>query len=143
MQVCYPVDMKRKLRRSDCPISFGLEIFGDKWSLLVVRDLMFKGKVHYGDFLDSEEKIATNILANRLRTLEKEGLISKAPDPKLKNKIVYSLTQKGRDLAPMLVELIVWSAKYDPKTAASKDFVAHARRDREELLRSIYKGLQR
>lgn len=131
MQVCYLVNMKQVKRRSDCPISFGLDMFGDKWSLLIIRDLMFKGKAYYGDFLNSEEKIATNILANRLHTLETNGLISKKVDPILKNKILYSLTRKGKDLEPMLTELILWSAKYDPKSAASKDFVEQARKNRK------------
>ena len=122
--------MKRKQWRSHCPISFGLDMFGDKWSLLVIRDLMFKGKAYYGDFLNSEEKIATNILASRLHTLETNGLISKKVDQLLKNKIRYSLTRKGKDLEPMLVELILWSAKYDPKTATSKEFIAQARKNR-------------
>src|SRR5882762_3168626 len=116
-------------RRSDCPISSALDIFGDRWSLLVIRDLLFKGKVRYGEFLDSEEHVSTNILADRLRTLQAHGLIDKQVDPDHGSKFIYSLTQKGRDLAPMLVEMILWSAEHDPTTAASEDFVAAARRD--------------
>ncbi len=140
MQVCYPLDMKRKIRRSNCPVSFALEVFGDKWTLLIIRDLMFKHKAYYGDFLESEEKIATNILANRLSALEANGLISKVTDPILKNKIIYSLTRKGSDLAPMLVEMILWSTKYDPKTAASQEFVLEAQQNRKKLLRRIAAG---
>lgn len=104
---------------------------------------MFKGKVYYGDFLESEEKIATNILANRLTSLEANGLISKIADPKLKNKIIYSLTRKGSDLAPMLVEMILWSAKYDPKSAASKKFLAQARRNKKGLIQGIADGFKK
>lgn len=130
--------MKKPVRKSDCPINFALGIFGDKWTLLIIRDLMFKGKAYYGDFLKSEEKIATNILANRLSTLETNGLILKNTDPVLKNKIIYSLTRKGSDLAPILVEMILWSAKHDPKTAASKKFVLQAKENRKKLLANMH-----
>ena len=143
MQVWYRVDMKRVKRRSDCPISFALDIFGDKWSLLIVRDLTFKGKVYYGDFLDSEEKIATNILADRLQTLERVGIITKAQDRRIRTKYIYSLSEKGMDLLPVLVEIILWSAKYDSKTAAPKEFVTRARKDREGLVKQIRAGLLR
>lgn len=130
MQVCYPVDMKKAKRRSDCPISFALEIFGDKWTLLVVRDLLLRNKVYYGDFLESEEGIATNVLADRLQTLERTRIITKARDPKVKNKIIYSLTQKGVDLLPILIEIALWSAKYDPKTTDPKGIVEKACNDK-------------
>jgi DNA-binding HxlR family transcriptional regulator len=109
----------------------------DKWSLLVIRDLLFKGKAHYGEFLDSEERVLTNILADRLRTLQAHGIVDKRVDPNNRSSFAYSLTAKGRDLAPMLVEMILWSADHDPMTAASADFVAHARRDKASLIREI------
>lgn len=129
--------VKKVKRRSDCPINFALEIFGDKWTLLVVRDLMFRDKMNYGDFLQSEEKIATNILADRLETLECAGIVKKSPDQKNKTKYIYSLTDKGLDLAPVLLEIVLWSAKYDPKTAAPKEFVAEARNHRERLIKRV------
>lgn len=98
---------------------------------LVIRDLLFKGKVRYGDFLEAEEGISTNILADRLRTLQDHGLIDKQTDPEHGSKFIYSVTEKGRDLEPMLTEMILWSAAYDPDTAASPDFVAAAKRERE------------
>lgn len=134
--------MKQVKRRSDCPINFALEIFGDKWTLLVVRDLMFRGKVNYGDFLESEEKIATNILADRLETLECAGIVKKSQDLKNKTKYIYSLTSKGLDLAPVLIEIVLWSAKYDPKTAAPKEFVAEAHKDRDEMVKRIKSSLK-
>lgn len=137
MQVCYHVNMKRVKRRSDCPISFALDIFGDKWTLLVVRDLMFKNKMHYSDFLKSEEKIATNILADRLNVLEYAGIIKKAQDSKNKTRYIYSLTKKGIGLMSVLVEIVLWSAKYDLKTATPKKFVAQAKSNREELIKQI------
>jgi DNA-binding HxlR family transcriptional regulator len=132
----------KKSRRSDCPINFALEIFGDKWTLLIVRDLMFRGKVHYGDFIESEEKIATNILADRLDILERAGIIKKLRDPKNKTKNIYSLTEKGLDLMPVLIEIVLWSAKYDPKTAAPKEFISQAQSDKKGLIRSLMKGFK-
>ena len=105
--------MANQKKRSDCPINFALELFGDKWTFLIIRDMMFKGKHYYGEFLQSEEKIATNILANRLSLLEQSGIIIKKEDPEHRSKFIYKLSQKGIDLMPILVEVIMWSAKYD------------------------------
>ena len=103
-------DEKGKFR-SNCPINFGLELFGDKWSLLIIRDIVFWGKNTYGDFLKSDEGIATNILASRLVQLEKEGILIKKPHPTDKRKDIYSLTEKGMELIPLLVEIVAWSGK--------------------------------
>ncbi len=97
--------------RSNCPVNFGLEAFGDRWSLLIIRDIIFWGKKTYGDFLRSDEQIATNILAARLASLEASGIVSKIPHPTDKRKDVYELTTKGLDLIPLLVEIIAWSGK--------------------------------
>ncbi len=129
--------MKVIKRRSDCPINFGLELFGDRWTLLIIRDIMFKGKQYYGDFISSEEKIATNLLADRLQMLCDEGIICKRKDIHHKQKIVYKLTQKGIDLMPMLVELIMWSAKYDKHSAVEKEFVKNYKKDRNTLIKQI------
>lgn len=129
--------MKQVKRRSDCPISFALEIFGDRWTFLIVRDLMFKGKHFYGEFLLSEEGIATNILSDRLTLLENNGIISKSSDPSHKQKIMYSLTQKGIDLVPVLVEMIMWSAKYDKYSAVDKQFVKTVKKDKVGLIEEI------
>lgn len=133
----------KKSRRSDCPINFALESFGDTWSLLIIRDLMFFGKTYYGDFLKSDEHIATNILADRLSRLEKVGIIEKIPNPKDKRKDAYRLTEKGVDLLPMLLEIIVWSAKYDSETAAPKEFVAQAKNNRYKLIKQIKTRLKK
>jgi len=98
--------------RSDCPLNYGIEIFCDKWSLLIIRDLMFFGKRHFNEFLSSEEHIATNLLADRLSMLEKEKLIRKSKDSQHKQKIVYSLTEKGIDLLPIILTIGLWSEKY-------------------------------
>lgn len=95
-----------------CPISSTLDILGDKWTLLIIRDLMFKEKKTYGEFLQSEEKIATNILADRLFVLEKNGIVEKSAFPGSKVKNLYRLTPKGIDLMPTLLEMILWGDKY-------------------------------
>ncbi len=126
--------MKRQDRRSDCPISFALEAFGDTWSLLVMRDLLFKGKRTFGDFLRSEEGIATNVLAARLRALEEAGLISAEGEGR---NVRYSPTEKGLDLLPILLEMIAWSARHDARTAAPPAFVARIKKDRTGLMAEL------
>lgn len=133
--------MAKSKRKSDCPINYAMELFGDRWTFLIIRDLMFKGKSHYVEFLRSEEQIATNILADRLQLLEDNGIISKKIDPSHGSKWVYSLTAKGIDLMPMLVDMIIWSAKYDKHTAADKVFVKQAITDRDKLMVQIKAGL--
>jgi DNA-binding HxlR family transcriptional regulator len=129
--------MKQLKRKSDCPINFALELFGDRWTLLIIRDLMFKEKNFYGEFLLSEEKIATNILADRLSLLESNGIISRSSEPSHKQKIIYSLTQKGIDLVPVLVEFILWSAKYDKDSAVDMKFVKNVKRNKEGVISEI------
>jgi DNA-binding HxlR family transcriptional regulator len=129
--------MKKQNRRSDCPINFALEIFGDKWTLLIIRDLMFKGKHYYGEFLQSEEKMATNILADRLSLLEQSGIVTKTVDEQHKSKQVYKLTPKGIDLLPTLTEVILWSAKHDDRSAVDQIFVEKAQKDRGSLFNEV------
>ena len=109
--------------RSNCPLNVGIETFGDRWSLLIIRDLMFFGKRHYNEFLVSHEGIATNLLADRLKRLEEVGIIWKSKDPSHKQKIRYSLTEKGIDLLPIIVEIGMWSEKYFDDLAANRDLV--------------------
>ncbi len=107
--------------RSNCPQNLILEVIGDKWTLLIIRDMMIQGKRYFREFLQSREGIASNILASRLKTLEEEGIITKGSDPNHKQKIRYSLTQKGIDLFPILMENARWSLKYksvDPADAS-------------------------
>lgn len=130
-------------RRSACPISFALDILGDKWTLLVIRDLVFMHKRHFRDFLASTENIASNILASRLKRLEARGIVSRRPDPASARKVIYELTAKGAELVPLLLELIRWGAKYDPKTAASASFTRRITEDRERLITEIRASLRR
>jgi DNA-binding HxlR family transcriptional regulator len=109
--------------RSKCPVSFALDIFGDKWSLLILRDIIIFGKSNYHEFASSEEGISTNILADRLIKLETHGLVKKLKDQKNLKKFIYSPTEKALDLIPLIIEMIQWSAKYDPNTAAPPEVI--------------------
>lgn len=126
-----------KERRSDCPINYALEMFGDKWSLLIIRDILYLGKKTYGEFLESDEGIATNILANRLAELEQKGILAKKPHEKDKRKEVYLLTEKGLDLIPIMLELANWSFKHDPQTAAPKIWIDMVNADKANITRLI------
>jgi len=127
--------MKHKYqRRSGCPINFALELFGDPWSLLIIRDIIYFGKRTYGEFLGSEEGMATNILASRLAHLEQQGILEKRSSARDKRKEEYILTEKGLDLIPVLVEMADWSARHDPHTAAPAEWIALMRADRERMI---------
>ena len=123
--------MPQRRRRSDCPIHFALETFGDRWTLLVLRDLLLKGRSSYSEFLGAEERIATNILADRLARLQEDGLVVHGADGR------YRPTAKALDLLPLLVEVIVWSATYDEGTGAPAAFVQRAREDRDGLVAEL------
>ncbi len=122
---------------SHCPINFALVHFGDKWSLLILRDLMFKEKRYYNEFLSSEEKVSTSVLGDRLKSLEKSGLIFKQKDTVKKSRIKYSLTEKGIDLLPMMVELIIWSSSFDKSTVTDKEFLSKISKNKPKLLKEI------
>ncbi|WP_019275946.1 winged helix-turn-helix transcriptional regulator [Vibrio coralliilyticus] len=134
------VDKKTK-EWSGCPVRFGMSQFGDKWSFLILRDLMFKGKHYYQEFLEAGEGISTNILASRLADLESNGLISKQRDAVKRSKFVYTLTDKGIDLLPMMLAMIDWSEKYDVKTEVPSDFIRKLRSDPESLHQELRQGL--
>lgn len=124
---------KNQQRRSDCPINFALENFGDTWSLLIIRDIVYFGKKTYGEFLDSDEGIATNILATRLAQLEANGILTKRQNPTDRRKDDYFLTEKGLDLIPILIEMGLWSARYDAQTGAPPDWIARVKADKEAV----------
>ena len=101
--------------RSGCAINLTLEVVGDRWSLLIIRDMIFGNRRHFRELLlNSEEGIASNILAARLKTLLAEGIISKAEDPTHKQKAIYSLTEKGIELLPVLAQMAAWGYKHLP-----------------------------
>ena len=136
--------MKKAKKRSDCPISCSLDIWGDKWSLLIIRDLMFAKECTYGDFLKSEEKIATNILASRLQSLEDNKLIEKMEHPDSKAKVLYRLTRKGIDLLPIMIEINLWAEKHfssipDDRKAMLKE----VKKDKAGFIKSAIKELEK
>jgi DNA-binding HxlR family transcriptional regulator len=133
--------MKKIARRSACPISTTLDILGDKWTLLIIRDLMFSGKTTYGEFLQSQEKIATNILADRLLTLENNGIVEKKAFPGNKAKNLYQLTPKGIDLMPILFEIILWGDKYFEIPEHIRLLAGKVRKDKKRMIEELSKRL--
>jgi DNA-binding HxlR family transcriptional regulator len=123
-------------RRSGCPINALLETLGDTWSLLIVRDLMFFGRTSYNDFLSAGEGIATNILSDRLQKLEAAHIIEKRRDANDARKFIYRLTAKGMDLAPMLIEMVLWSAHHE-QTDAPAEVVAAMAADRAGFIANL------
>lgn len=122
------------IRRSDCPISRALDTVGDKWSLLILRDLMFTDKRSYGEFQASAEHIATNILAARLATLESNGIIIKTPDPEHGRRSIYRLTEKGIELLPVIVELNHWMMKWDATASPCSESLKNCGKSKAELI---------
>ncbi|WP_378185834.1 winged helix-turn-helix transcriptional regulator [Aquimarina sp. W85] len=131
------------MQKSKCPQYLALSIFGDKWTLLIIRDILIEGKRYFREFLQSDEKIASNILTNRLKFLEKERIIHKKKDPDHKQKIVYLLTPKGVDLLPVLLENARWSIKHmsvdSEEVKKAKTFLAIS----PEKMQSVMKELHR
>ncbi|MBP7778397.1 MAG: helix-turn-helix transcriptional regulator [Acidobacteria bacterium] len=125
-------------RRSDCPVNVALELLGDRWSLLIVRDLMFRAYRTYGQFLEADEGIATNILADRLRKLVASGIVATVEDDADHRKINYRLTAKGIGLAPAMTELILWSARHE-KTFAPRAAIRRMEKHRDEFLAQVYR----
>lgn len=130
-------------KRSECPVSSSLDIWGDKWSLLIVRDLMLSKQCTYGDFLKSEEKIATNILAARLQMLEENGVIVKLNHPESKAKVLYRLTQKGIDLLPLMIEINLWAEKYMTIPAERKAILKEVKKDKEKSIKAMMQDLKK
>src|SRR5436189_2753027 len=135
--------MRETKKRSDCPISCSLDIWGDKWSLLIIRDLMFAKQCTYGDFLKSAEGIATNILATRLQNLEENKLIEKLDHPDSKAKVLYRLTKKGIDLLPVMIEINLWAEKYFPIPADRKALLKEVKKDKDAFIKSMTKELEK
>jgi DNA-binding HxlR family transcriptional regulator len=108
------VGVVRKDMRSGCPVSLSLEIFGDRWTLLVLRDVIFAGARHFRDLLAGPERISSNVLTDRLTALVKHGLLTRADDPSHKQKVTYSLTEQAIQLVPVLAQLNVWGTRHLP-----------------------------
>jgi DNA-binding HxlR family transcriptional regulator len=100
--------------RSRCPINLTVELLGDRWSLVILRDIILFGKRHFRELLESNEGISSNILSDRLRMLVDEGMLTRAPDPGHKQRIIYSLTEKSIALTPVLAQIAIWGTNYLP-----------------------------
>jgi DNA-binding HxlR family transcriptional regulator len=131
--------------RSHCPVNYGLEAIGDRWALLILRDMIFRGKRTYGEFLKSEEGFATNILASRLEHLLEAGIIGREKDEADGRKEIYSLTEKGLDLIPLIFEMVLWSAKYDSRSEARRitRLVELIRKDNRKISRKVMEQVRR
>jgi DNA-binding HxlR family transcriptional regulator len=130
-----PKKKPRPKRRSGCPLNASVEMLGDRWSLLIIRDMMVRGLRTYKEFLQSYEGIATNILADRLRKLEAHGIISTKRDPADGRKLIYSLTAKGIDLAPVLTEMVLWAAAHED--TGNPALVRQMKKDKEQFLAAV------
>ncbi|HSZ62844.1 MAG TPA: helix-turn-helix domain-containing protein [Terriglobales bacterium] len=122
-------------RRSECPLNASVEMLGDRWSLLIIRDMMLRGFRSYKEFSECYEGIATNILADRLRRLMANGIITSATDPVDGRKLIYALTAKGIDLAPVLTEMALWAAAHE--NTGNQALVDQMQKDKVKFLALI------
>ena len=130
-----PRNITSPKRRSGCPLNASVEMLGDRWSLLIIRDMMLRGFRSYREFMQCYEGIATNILADRLRKLMDYGIIGSEPDPSDGRKLTYFLTAKGIDLAPMLTEMVLWAAAHEE--TGNQALVQQMREDKQKFLAGI------
>ena len=122
-------------RRSGCPLNASVEMLGDRWSLLILRDMMLRGFSTFKEFLTSYEGIATNILSNRLKRLLAHGIITTQEDPSDGRKLIYVLTPKGLDLAPVLTEMVLWAAKHEE--TGNQPLVRQMQKDKEQFVEMV------
>jgi DNA-binding HxlR family transcriptional regulator len=137
--LAYRVPPKKPIpkRRSGCPLNASVEMLGDRWSLLILRDMMLRGFRSYNQFLDSYEGIATNILADRLKRLIAYGIVAAQEDPSDGRRLIYVLTAKGLDLAPVLTEMVLWAAKHE-KTE-NQALVRQMQKDKQGFIANVQK----
>jgi DNA-binding HxlR family transcriptional regulator len=124
-------------RRSGCPIACALDLVGDRWTLVVLRDLIMVRKRHYQELLAGNEGIASNILASRLKQLEAAGMITRRRDPTQGRRVIYEPTEKALDLVPVMVELMQWGLKHVPKSAAPQPLLRRLAADRDGFIADI------
>jgi DNA-binding HxlR family transcriptional regulator len=134
--------MKREENKSRCPINFTVEIFGDTWSMLIVRDMAAVGKKTFGEFLESKERIGPSVLADRLAHLERKGIISKRTCEADKRKVIYSLTDKGLDVLPILYEIAVFGSRHSPNPEAPDAWFKSLEFDRSLVIRLWREAVQ-
>lgn len=125
-----------------CPFRYGVGVFGDRWSLLIIRDMMFRGSTRFRDFQGAAEGISTNVLSDRLSRLEAQQIISRQKDPTNGRQVLYQLTEKGKDLLPMMLAVIGWAEKYDPETRISSEIGERIRTDLSEVRDEILAAME-
>ena len=128
-------NQRRAERRSGCPLNASVEMLGDRWSLLIIRDMMLRGAGTFKEFLEGDEGIATNILADRLKKLIAHGMITTELDPSDGRKLIYVLTPKGIDLAPVLTEMVLWAARHEE--TENQALVRTMKKDKEQFLAAV------
>jgi len=128
---------KKKRLRSTCPLANALDILGDRWTLLVLRDLVFYGKREFNEFLNGGEGIATNVLAERLERLCCSGLVTRHDHPTNGKKYVYRATRKGIDLIPTMVELVLWSERHLPEVKVPRERLEPLIKDKEGFIQGL------
>src|ERR1700704_1846056 len=126
---------QRPKRRSECPLNASVEMLGDRWSLLIIRDMMLRGFRTYKEFLTSHEGIATNILADRLRKLEGSGIIVAQRDPADGRRLLYLLSKKGIDLASVLAEMVLWAAAHEE--TGNQPLVRLMRKNKDHVIATV------
>jgi DNA-binding HxlR family transcriptional regulator len=134
------VAVMRSQPRSDCPINYALELFGDRWTLLIVRDMLYEQMSTFGELASSPEGIATNVLTERLGRLEANGIVTKSPDATDGRRDRYALTEKGIQLYPVMLEMTLWSATWDPATVVSARLVAIIEHDKPRFIQEAIAG---
>ncbi|MBX2844443.1 MAG: helix-turn-helix transcriptional regulator [Flammeovirgaceae bacterium] len=132
----------KKESRSGCSINLALEVFGDKWTLLIIRDIMLGNKRHFREILKSDEKISTNILTDRLNMLEEQGIITKQSDSSHKQKFIYSLTEKGIDLLPVITSIAHWSLKHEQVDEVSSKHTQYLITGGDSLIKKFMEDLK-
>ena len=126
-----------KHHKSGCPIAYGLNIFGDRWTLLIIREILLRKNSTFNVFLNGGEGISTNILTDRLKQLERKGIIGQRPSPENRRSNIYFLTKKGADLAPIMIDIIAWSAQYDESTTTKKEVLDKITNDRDNFIKDL------
>jgi len=129
-------------RRSACPVSFCLDILGDRWTMLVIRDMVMFGSQRFSEFVSSGEGIATNVLSDRLQCLSEQGIVVAAVDPEDGRRKIYTLTAKGLDLVPILIDLAQWGAQHDPHTGVPAELKQRIENDRDGVIASLREQLE-
>lgn len=134
--------MKKVTKRSDCPISRALDILGDKWTILILRDLSFRGFRFFKDYLNSGEGIATNVLSDRLKMLEEFGFIRSRTYEKNKTQKEYGLTEKGIELVPLILEMLAFGHQFDPSTEVISEFYNKYLANKEKVAHEVMSSLK-